>query len=96
MPDQGTIPMRRSTDRRAQGLEDVEGEVLADLRESELAGEVPWRALRVRAMAEGKKRVMMGVRGAARMVERTDPIVVRLVCKRVAQKGARRVPVNIF
>ncbi|CAG8540551.1 11835_t:CDS:2 [Acaulospora colombiana] len=99
MPDQGTIPMRRRTERRAHGLEEVEDGDLAvdDRREAVvLVDEVPWRALRVRAMAEGKKRVMMGVSGVAKMVERTEPIVVNVVCKRVAQKGESNVPVNIF
>jgi hypothetical protein len=55
IPDQGTIPMRWSTDRRAQGLKEVENEVLVNLLELELEVEVPGGTLRVRAIAEGKK-----------------------------------------
>jgi hypothetical protein len=50
----------------------------------------------VRVIAEGKKRVTIEARGVARMVERTDPIAVKLACKSAAEKSARRVPVRIF
>lgn len=56
----------------------------------------PSRAERVRAIAEGKKRVRRGVRGVARMVERTDPSVVSSVWRRVAGSGGRSVPVKML
>lgn len=56
----------------------------------------PSSAERVRDMAEGKKRVMIGVRGVARMVERREPKVVRDVWRSVASTGGKSVPVRIF
>jgi len=50
----------------------------------------------VRSIAEGKNRMMIGVNGVARIVERTDPSVVRLVWRSVASTGGSSVPVKIF
>lgn len=86
MLDQGTIPRRRKIARRAQG-EDFEW-----VEE----GLEPSNAMRVTVLTDGKKRVMIGVSGAAIIVAIRDPIVVKMVWRSVAKTGGNSAPVRIF
>jgi hypothetical protein len=86
MLDQGTIPRRRKIARRAQG-EDFEW-----VEE----GVDPSNAMRVSVLTDGKKRVMMGVSGAAINVAIRDPIVVKRVWRSVAKTGGNSAPVRMF
>lgn len=88
MPDQGTTPTRRSTDRRTHADD------LDFVRVSRCAS--PSRALRVMSSARGKKREMNGARGMARRVARTEPMVVSAVRRMVAIAGDNSAPATTF
>ena len=85
MLDQGTIPIRRRSARRAHG---EEARVVLE--------EGPSRAMRVNVVTEGKKRVRSGASGAARIVAIREPSVVRVVWRRMARAGGRSAPVRMF
>lgn len=79
IPDQGTTPMRRSTDKRTQA-----GDLGADPAAKSVS---PSKAFRVISSARGKSRLRVGARGALRAVAITDPMVVKKVNSKVANRG---------
>lgn len=102
-PDQGTIPIRRSTDSLTHaGVPDavaVEGAAYLDSSigsEDTLEADVPSNTDRVSSMGLGNKRVSIGARGAASNVEKIEPIVVRAVMTRVASSGWNSAPASTF
>lgn len=90
IPDHGTTPIRRRTDRRTQA-EDLG---LAELLRSR--SESPSRALRVMSRARGKKWVRNGARGVDSKVAQAEPTIVRAVRRRVAYAGEKRAPERTF
>ena len=93
IPDQGTTPMRRSTDRRTH----AEDRGFADLPDVSRSGsESPSRALRVMSKARGKKCVKKGERGVASNVAHAEPIMVRVVRRTVAYAGEKSAPAKTF
>lgn len=90
IPDHGTTPMRRSTERRTHA-DDL------DLDFAPRSGsESPSNALRVMSSARGKKWVRNGARGVASRVAQRDPIVVSVVRSTVANAGENRAPARTF
>jgi hypothetical protein len=59
-------------------------------------GVEPSNAMRVSVLMDGKKRVMIGVSGAAIIVAIRDPIVVKIVWRSVAKTGGNSAPVRTF
>ena len=88
IPDHGTTPISRSTERRTQADD------LLLVCVFELAS--PSRALRVKSRARGKKCVRKGARGVARSVANVEPTVVSAVSRRVASAGENRAPAKTF
>jgi len=88
IPDHGTTPISRSTDKRTQ----AGALFLADV--SNLAS--PSSALRVNSSARGKKCVRKGARGVDKIVANVDPMVVSAVSRRVASAGEKSAPANTF
>lgn len=92
IPDHGTIPTRRSIERRTQmGVIGLETPLISGVE-----GEGPWRADFVRVRALGKKRTTRGPTGVARREERREPPVVMVAWRMVAGMGGRRIPVRMF
>lgn len=95
MPDQGTTPIRRSTERRTQA-EDRGLSFSSAPEGTGDASESPSSAWRVSSRAFGKKRVMRGPRGIARSVAHAEPTVVSAANKMVASPGENRAPPSTF
>jgi hypothetical protein len=93
MPDQGTTPMRRRTERRTQGDDLGFKRVPAA---SGSASESPPRALRVISKVRGNNFSRKGPRGVERRVAHAEPRVVRVIRKRVAYIGENRAPPRTF
>lgn len=78
MPDHGTTPMRRRTERRTQagvGYDDL----------SEISGSAgPDKALRVISSARGKRLARNGPRGLESREAHAEPSMVRVVSRMVA------------
>lgn len=92
MPDQGTTPMRRRTERRTQADERCfDGGLVA---RGDLLS--PSRACLVRSRARGKKCVRKGARGVESMVAQSEPMVVRAVRRMVAYAGEKSAPARTF
>lgn len=94
MPDQGTTPISRNTERRTQA-----GDLFLDVSaesESRSNSESPLRAARVISRARGKRYVRNGARGVARRVAHAEPVVVRTVRKSVARAGENKAPASTF
>jgi hypothetical protein len=70
MPDHGTTPIRRITERRTHG--------------EDLGSEPPARALRVISNARGNKMARNGASGVERRVAHREPNVVKVVRRIVA------------
>jgi hypothetical protein len=87
IPDHGTTPMRRRTERRTH----VEFSL-----PSESESISPPRAERVMSKARGKKYVKNGARGFDKRVAQTEPIVVKAVKRTVARAGEKRTPARTF
>lgn len=88
MPDQGTTPTRRSTDKRTHA---------GDLDLTRVSSSAsPSRAVRVMSRARGKKRDIRGASGVANNVARIEPIVVNIVSRRVANTGWNKTPARTF
>lgn len=90
-PAQGTIPTNRRMDKRTQA-EDFGDWVR--LAESEL--EEPSSADRVMASTRGNTPTRNGARGAESRLAQIEPIVVRVVRRRVAKNGEKRAPARTF
>jgi hypothetical protein len=88
IPDHGTTPIRRSTERRTQADD------LFLVRVFTLAS--PSRALRVKSRARGKKYVRKGASGLAKSVANIEPMLVSAVSKRVASAGENKAPAKTF
>lgn len=88
IPDQGTTPTSRSTERRTQADD------LALARVSTLAS--PSSALRVISRARGKKWVIKGASGIASSVANKEPRVVNAVKSSVARAGENKAPARTF
>jgi len=92
MPDHGTMPTRRMTERRAQtGVLGLEVPLISGVEDG-----LPWRADFVRVMALGKKRMTRGPMGVARSEERREPPVVMVAWRMVAGMGGSKIPVRMF
>ena len=87
MPDHGTTPTRRRTDRRTQA-----GDVA--LTAAEFGS--PSNATRVNSNARGKKWDKSGASGEERRVAQAEPTVVRDVRRMVAREGEKRAPARTF
>lgn len=87
IPDQGTTPISRRTERR----------IHADCTvESGFDRDDPWRAARVMSRARGKKCERTGARGAERRVEQAEPIMVRKDRRTTARTGENKAPARTF
>jgi len=93
MPDQGTTPMRRRTERRTQG-DDLGFKKVPGASGS--ASESPPRALRVISNARGNNFARKGPRGVERRVAQAEPTVVRVIRRMVAYIGENRAPPRTF
>ena len=85
IPDQGTIPTSRNTERRTQA---------GDFELARVS--TPSNALRVISRARGKKWVMKGASGIASSVANTEPRVVSVVKSNVASAGENKAPARTF
>jgi hypothetical protein len=88
MPDHGTTPIRRRTERRTHADD------LVLSRASKPAS--PSKALRVKSRARGKKCVRNGARGFANSVAKMEPTIVNAVNSRVASAGEKSAPAKTF
>jgi len=88
IPDQGTTPMRRRIERRTQG---DERDFVPDMEPKS-----PSRTLRVMSRALGKKYVRNGARGVESSVAQTEPIMVSVVRRMVAEDGEKSAPASTF
>jgi hypothetical protein len=80
IPDHGTTPMRRRTERRTQA-----GVVFGDSDLPEISGSAePDKALRVISSARGKRLVKKGPSGFESREAHADPSMVRVVSRMVA------------
>jgi hypothetical protein len=93
IPDHGTTPIRRNTERRTQA--DDFGFDLAS-KESGLDCKSPSMALRVISRARGKKCVRNGASGVDNRVAHAEPIVVSAERSIVANTGEKRAPARTF
>lgn len=88
IPDQGTTPTSRNTERRTQAGD------LVLARVSTLTS--PSSALRVISRARGKKWVMKGASGIANSVANIEPRAVSAVNSNVASAGENKAPARTF
>lgn len=90
MPDQGTTPINRRTDRRTQG------EDLVEAWSSFGSDESPPSAFLVISRARGNMEERKGAKGVHSSVAHAEPIVVSTVSKMVAKAGEKRAPASTF
>lgn len=96
MPDQGTTPINRSTDKRTQAEDFDALDVLAAVTRGSSVLESPSNAVRVSARARGNTVERNGAIGAERILAKIDPTVVKNVSKTVAEMGDSSAPANTF
>jgi hypothetical protein len=94
MPDHGTTPTSRKTDKRTHA-DDLF--LCVSVVESSCGlSDSPCNAVRVMSSARGKRYVKNGARGVARRVAHREPMVVSMVRKRVATTGENNAPASTF
>lgn len=93
IPDHGTTPIRRRTERRTHA-EDRGFDEFPNSSRSE--SESPSRALRVMSNARGKKWVKNGANGVDSIVAHAEPTIVSVVSRIVAYAGENSAPAKTF